>query len=140
MVDKWGHKKDSVHMIVKHLSHGGQIHSFTNPGGRLYVAVYDKQGNECGSLDCVNYSQKEAIKLLSERWKGEHLTYDCRNEDMSMDIQTARKYKESALKRIADNNALAARYGEGYYDGYRDGYDTAMKDFLIHGRGDDKHE
>lgn len=58
-----------------------------------------------------------------------------------MDIQTAKKYKEAALKRVADNNALAQRYGEGYYDGYRDGYDTAMKDFLIPGRGgDDKHE
>jgi hypothetical protein len=53
-----------------------------------------------------------------------------------MNIQTARKFKESALKHIADNNALAAKYGEGYYDGYRDGYDTAMKDFLIHGRVD----
>jgi hypothetical protein len=53
---------------------------------------------------------------------------------MNMDIQTAKKYKELALKQVADNNALATRYGEGYYDGFRDGYDTAMKDFLIHGR------
>jgi hypothetical protein len=51
-----------------------------------------------------------------------------------MNIQTAREMKEANLKRIADNNAKAAKYGEGYYDGYRDGYDTAMKDFLIHGR------
>jgi hypothetical protein len=63
---------------------------------------------------------------------------------MNMDIQTAKKYKELALKQVADNNALAAKYGEGYYDGYRDGYDSAMKDFLIHGKvgnpGDSQNE
>jgi hypothetical protein len=53
---------------------------------------------------------------------------------MSMDIQTARKYKEAALDRIAKTNMDAEKYGEGYYDGFRDGYDTAMTDFLIHGR------
>jgi hypothetical protein len=78
MVGKWGCKEDGEHRIVKRLSGGGQIHSFLNSGGTPYVALYNEHGYECGSLDCINHSQEEAIALLRERWEGEHFTYDYR--------------------------------------------------------------
>lgn len=69
MAGRWGYKEDGAHRVVKRLNGGGQIHSFLNPGGVPYMALYSEDGYECGSLDLENHTPEEACRLLADNWE-----------------------------------------------------------------------
>ena len=62
MAGRWGYREDGVHRVVK-------IHSFLNPCGVPYMALYSEDGYECGSLDLENHTPEEACRLLADNWE-----------------------------------------------------------------------